>query len=252
MRFSLNSTLIMAGALALSGLAQATPLTIATEGAYPPFNYVDSQNQLHGFDVDIANALCKEMAVQCTLVAQDWDGMIPALLAKRYDAIVASMVATEERKKKVAFTNRYYTTQLAIAVEKGSTLESVAPESFKGLVVGAQVASTQATYAEDVLGKAGASVKLYPTQDDANMDLANGRLDAVINDKFPMLEWLGKNGEACCKWLGEAAGTEDPVAIAVRQDDNALRKKLNAALASIIENGTYGEIEKRYFSKSIY
>lgn len=238
--------------LGLCATATADSLTIATEGAYPPFNYMDANNQLHGFDVDIANALCAELAETCKLVAQDWDGMIPALLAKRYDAIIASMVVTEERQKKIAFTDRYYTTRLGIAVAKSSSLASLAPENFKGMTVGAQSSSTQATYAEDILGKAGAHVKLYPTQDDANMDLANGRLDAVVNDKFPLLEWLGKNGESCCRWLGDVPDTDGAVAIAVRQEDNALRERLNAALARIIANGTYQKIESRYFTSPIY
>jgi len=238
--------------LGIGAGANASTLIIATEGAYPPFNYMDSKNKLHGFDVDIANALCAELGTSCTLVAQDWDGMIPALLARRYDAIVSSMVVTEERKKKIAFTDRYYTTRLGIAVAKESPLAGVAPDNFNTLNVGAQSSSTQATYAEEVLGKSGANVKLYPTQDDANMDLANGRLDAVINDKFPMLDWLSKSGESCCRWLGEANGTDDHVAIAVRQDDDALRERLNGALARIIANGTYQKIESRYFSTSIY
>ena len=97
-------------------------LIIATEGAYPPFNYVDSDNKLHGFDVDITEELCKRMDAQCTIVAQDWDGIIAGLMAKKYDAIVASMIVNEERKKKIAFTNHYYRTPLSIAVAKDSDI----------------------------------------------------------------------------------------------------------------------------------
>ncbi|WP_375741027.1 ABC transporter substrate-binding protein [Pseudomonas boanensis] len=243
------ATLALCGAVAT---AQAETVRIATEGAYPPFNYVDSNNQLHGFDVDIANALCAKMKVECELVAQDWDGIIPALLAKKYDAVVASMVITEERQKKVAFTDRYYRTKLAVAVAKGATVQDTRPESFKGLVVGAQSSTTQGMYAEDVFGAAGAEVKLYPSQDEANADLNNGRLDALVHDKFPLLDWLAQDGKDCCKLLGDIQETDDDVAIAVRQDDNVLRERLNKALAEIIADGTYKQIASRYFPFDIY
>lgn len=234
------------------GAAHAESLRIATEGAYPPFNYVDSNNELHGFDVDIAKALCAKMQVECTLVAQDWDGIIPALMAKKYDAVVASMVVTEERQKKISFTDRYYRTRLAVAVPNDSSLPDTLPATLDGKVVGAQSSSTQSIYAEDVYGAAGADVKLYPTQDDANSDLANGRLDAVVNDKFPLLDWLAKSGKDCCKLLGDIQGSDDDVAIAVRQDDQALRERLNQALADIRADGTYQQIVSRYFAFDIY
>ena len=143
-RFASACAMVLAGA---SG-AQAETLKIATEGAYPPFNYVDSDNKLHGFDVDIANALCERMKVQCSIVAQDWEGIIPALMAKKYDAVVASMIATDERKQKIDFTNHYYRTPLSVAVPKDSDITD-AQTDFKGRTVGAQASSTQAIYAED-------------------------------------------------------------------------------------------------------
>jgi polar amino acid transport system substrate-binding protein len=162
------------------------------------------------------------------------------------------MVITEERQKKVAFTDRYYRTRLAVAVARGSELKDTRPESFKGLVVGAQSSTTQGMYAEDVFGAAGAEVKLYPSQDDANADLNTGRLDALVHDKFPLLDWLAKDGKDCCTLLGDIQGTDDEVAIAVRQEDNALRERLNKALAEIIKDGTYQQIASRYFPFDIY
>lgn len=247
LRFAGACALLFAGITS----AQAETLKIATEGAYPPFNYVDSKNQLHGFDVDIAKALCEQMKVECSVVAQDWEGIIPALMAKKYDAVVASMINTEERRKKIAFTNHYYKTPLSVAVAKDSEITD-AQTDFKGYTVGAQSSSTQAIYAEDVYGKAGADVKLYPTLDEANADLAAGRLDGVIADKFPLLEWLGKSGKDCCKILGDVKGTTADASIAVRKEDDALRERLNKALDEIVANGTYQKIAAQYFDFDIY
>ncbi|UCZ86030.1 transporter substrate-binding domain-containing protein [Pseudomonas sp. L5B5] len=231
--------------------AQAEVLRIATEGAYPPFNYVDSSNQLHGFDVDIANALCERMKVECQIVAQDWEGIIPALLAKKYDAVVASMIATDERKKKIAFSNHYYRTPLSVAVPRDSDITD-AQTNFKGRTVGAQASSTQAIYAEDHYGPAGADVKFYPTLDEANSDLAAGRVDGVIADKFPLLAWAESAGKDCCKIIGDVNGTTADASIAVRKEDNALRERLNQALDEIVADGTYKKISSRYFAFDIY
>ncbi|QEN47291.1 transporter substrate-binding domain-containing protein [Pseudomonas protegens] len=250
----MNNVLRFAGACALviaASTAQAETLKIATEGAYPPFNYVDSNNQLHGFDVDIANALCKQMQVECQIVAQDWEGIIPALLAKKYDAVVASMIATDERKKKIAFSNHYYRTPLSVAVAKDSDITD-AQTNFKGRTVGAQASSTQAIYAEDHYGPAGADVKFYPTLDEANSDLAAGRVDGVIADKFPLLAWAESAGKDCCKIIGDVNGTTADASIAVRKEDNALRERLNKALDAIVADGTYKQISSRYFAFDIY
>ncbi|MGC5703147.1 transporter substrate-binding domain-containing protein [Pseudomonas sp. NFXW11] len=250
----MNPVVRIATACALvfaASATQAETLKIATEGAYPPFNYVDSNNQLHGFDVDIANALCAQMKVECQIVAQDWEGIIPALLAKKYDAVVASMIATDERKKKIAFTNHYYRTPLSVAVAKDSDITD-AQTNFKGRTVGAQASSTQAIYAEDHYGPAGADVKFYPTLDEANSDLAAGRVDGVIADKFPLLAWADSAGKDCCKIIGDVNGTTADASIAVRQDDHALRERLNQALDAIVADGTYKKISSRYFAFDIY
>src|SRR5215510_3181674 len=121
-----------------SANAQDKVLKIGTEGAYPPFNNLTSDGKLVGFDIDIANALCDEMKVKCTFVAQDWDGIIPALQAGKFDAIVASMSITEERKKKVAFTNKYYDTPASFIAAKDTKITDFSPAGLKGKVIGTQ------------------------------------------------------------------------------------------------------------------
>jgi polar amino acid transport system substrate-binding protein len=255
MRFALK---FATGALALVVFSTQAPaqdkVRIGTEGAYPPFNFIDSNGELQGFDIDIANALCAEMAVECEFVAQDWDGIIPALLANKYDAIIASMSITEERKEKVDFSNKYYSTPPAMIVPKDSDLTAADPAALADKAVGAQSATTHATYLEDQYTDS--SVKLYSTQDEANLDLVAGRLDAIVADAVVLGEWLETEDGACCKLL--AALPNDPAyfgegaGIAVRKGEDELREKFNAAIDAILENGTYKEINDKYFDFSAY
>jgi polar amino acid transport system substrate-binding protein len=243
----------VAALLALAPLASADDtIRIATEGAYPPFNFVKPDGTLAGLDVDMANALCEQMKAKCTIVAQDWDGMIPALMASKFDAIIASMSITEERKQKIDFTNKYYTTPLAIIVPKDSTLKGVTAADLKGKAIGAQGSTTQGNYASDVYGKAGAEVKLYPTQDEATADLQNGRIDALISDKFVVVDWLNTVGKDCCKMLADVPGTETQAGIGIRKGDDALREKFNKAIDAIVADGTYKKIVAKYFPFDIY
>ncbi|WP_269931078.1 ABC transporter substrate-binding protein [Aminobacter sp. HY435] len=234
-----------------AGAQEGGKLKIGTEGAYPPFNSLTADGKLIGFDIDIANALCAQMKVECEFVTQDWDGIIPALQGGKFDALVASMTITDERKQQVDFTNKYYTTPLALVALKDSTLASPEPDALKGKAVGAQASTTQSIYAEDKYAKAGADVKLYPTQDEAMADLTNGRLDAVVSDKFVLVDWLKTTGQDCCKLVGDLKGTESLTGIAVRKGD-PLREKLNAAIDAIVKDGTYAKINAKYFDFDIY
>lgn len=232
----------------------ADKLVIGTEGAYPPFNNLEADGSLTGFDIDIARALCDEMKAECTFVTQDWDGIIPALQAKKFDAIIASMSITPERKEKVAFTNKYYNTPPAIAVLKDSPLTEATEEALAGKILGAQASTTHSNYAEAHMKKS--ELKLYPTTDEYKLDLANGRVDAVVDDVIVLTEWLKTADGACCKLL--ATLPNDPVingegaGVALRKGDDALREKFNAAIAAIRANGKYKEINDKYFTVDVY
>ena len=151
---------------------------VAVEGAYPPFSEVGPDGKLKGFDVDIANALCAQIKASCDLVQQDWDGIIPALLAKKYDIVVASMSITEERKKRVDFTDKYYQTPARFVRKKGSGLE-ISKDQLKGKKVGVQRATIHDNYITDNFGDA-VEVVRYGTQDEANLDMVAGRVDLLL------------------------------------------------------------------------
>lgn len=246
---SLLGGLLAASVALAAGMAQAgDKVRIATEGAYAPFNMVDASGQLQGFDVDIAKALCAEMKADCEIVAQDWDGIIPGLRARKYDAIIASMSITEERQRVVDFTDPYYSNVLAFAAAKGTDLKT-SKEGLKGLTVGAQRATIAGQYLEDNLGDV-VNVKLYDTQDNAYLDLASGRLDALLSDKFPAYDWLSTDVGQNYEFKGADIDINDKIGIAVRKND-PLSEKFNAALQAIVADGTYAEINARYFPFSI-
>jgi polar amino acid transport system substrate-binding protein len=229
-------------------------LVIGTEGAYPPFNVLESNGELTGFDIDIAKALCTEMKVECTFVTNDWDGIIPALQSKKFDAIIASMSITPERKEQVGFSKKYYNTPPAIAVPKDSDLKDASPASLKGKTLGAQGSTTHSNYTEKHFPDS--ELKLYPTADEYKLDVSNGRIDGVVDDIVVLSEWVKSEAGSCCKILaplpidpeinGEGAG------IAVRKDETALADKFSAAILAIRASGEYKKINDKYFDFDVY
>ncbi|TVP91408.1 MAG: amino acid ABC transporter [Pseudomonadaceae bacterium] len=242
---------VLAGAAAvfLSLPAMAETLRIGTEGAYPPFNLVNSSGEVVGFDIDIAKALCDEMGVECTIVTSDWDGIIPALNTNRFDFLVASMSITEERKQAVDFTDPYYTNKLQFVAPKSSDFE-VDAESLKGKTIGAQRATIAGQWLEDNMADV-VRIRLYDTQENAYLDMSAGRIDGVLADNFVQYEWLQSDAGANFEFKGEPVFDDDKIGIAVRKGD-PLRERLNEALAAIVEDGTYEEINAKYFPFSIY
>ncbi|GAB4359033.1 MAG: ABC transporter substrate-binding protein [Kiloniellaceae bacterium] len=250
---------VVIAALAL-GAAQAgakewKKVRIGVEGAYPPFSEVTADGKLVGFDIDIANALCEEMKVECELITQDWDGIIPALNARKYDAIVASMSITEERKQKVNFTSKYYNTPAKFVRKKGSGIE-ITKEGLKGKIVGVQRATIHDNFVTEVYGDT-VEVKRYGTQDEANLDMIAGRVDLLLADSVALLGGFietdaGKDYEfvgpdfSDPKYFGEGAG------IALRKGDDDLLQMFNQAIEAIRANGKYKAIQDKYFDFDVY
>lgn len=248
----------LAGAIALVGgvarAQSADALRIGVEGAYPPFSWVEPDGEVVGFDIDIAFALCAEMGRECELVQQDWDGMIPALIAGRFDAVVASMSITEERMLRVDFTDKYYYTRGVFVAPEGSKLE-LTPEGLAGRRIGVQGATTYECYLETHFPDA--EIVPYPNQEVLFQDLVLGRLAAQMSDEVSAtLGFLdteagegfaivgGEGNDVDC--LGVGSG------IAVRKGEDALREALNDAIHAIRENGVYAEINDSYFDFDIY
>jgi polar amino acid transport system substrate-binding protein len=244
-----SRVLLGAAALALGlGAAQAQDkLRIGTEGAYPPFNNLTSDGQLVGFDIDITRALCEEMKVECEFVTQDWDGIIPALQANRFDAIVASMSITEDRLKQVDFSDPYYANSLVFVAPKSSDLM---PDNANGKSIGVQEGTIAAAFAEETYPDA--DVRGYPSQLEAWNDLSTGRLDAVLADFGVQYGWLEEDGKECCEFKGDAVSSDDRIGIAIRKGDTALAERLNAAIAAIRANGKCAEINAKYFPFDIF
>ena len=242
---------ITATASFTTAVAAQETVRMGTEGYYPPFNYFDSAGEIKGFDIDIGNALCDAMEVECEWVTTDWDGIIPALNSNKFDTIIASMGITEERAEIVSFSEPYYFNAARFVASKDLGLDSAMPSDLEGMIVGAQSGTLEVsmldTYFPDT------DVKLYPKLDDALLDLETGRVDLVLAGQFVVGDWLAGQDGACCEFVGDAfmADGMSGTGIAVRQEDEALREKLNAALDQIIEDGTYGEIRARYFDFDI-
>lgn len=250
-----SALLLGAAAVALcltTSVSAARDIKIATEGAFPPWNYVTEDGKLAGWDVDIANALCEEMKAKCQIMAQEWDGIIPGLLAQKYDMIVASMGITEKRKQQVAFTQKYKENFSQFLVPKDTKLDT----SVAGMS-GKRIGVQRGTIHDDYLTKTYTSSELvrYDKPADIELDLAAGRIDAMFGDRISILLGLlakpeGKNFELVGNqlsggFLGEGNG------IALRKDDPELLKDVNAALDRIFANGVYDKITAKYFNFKI-
>ena len=254
LKLAAAAALLMAGAGAAFA-DDTVKFGIAAE-PYPPFTVKDASGKWTGWEVDIRDAVCKQMNVKCEWVETAWDGIIPALQAKKFDVIWSSMSITGERKKTIDFTNKYYNTPASIIGPKDSTATADAA-GMKGKVVGAQVSTIHVDYVNKYFKPVAKDVKTYQTQDEVNQDLAAGRIDADMADSITLQAFLDSDaGKACCKMLGNVA--DDPAILGdgvgggMRKEDTALKDKINAAIKAVRDSGEYATITKKYFTMDIY
>ncbi len=245
--------LLLTVALA-SASAQAGELRVGVEGAYPPFSWKEPDGTLKGFDIDFANEICKRLNRECKLIEQEWDGMIPALLAKKFDTIIASMSITEERKKKVDFTDKYYNTPPGVVAKKDAGFMQT-NAGMKGKRLGVQRATTHQCTAESLFPDA--ELVLYATQEEIFQDLASGRLDAQISDSLQALEGflkqdMGKGFAFLGDMIDDEACQGVGAGFAVRKKDSALRDAMSKAIKAMRDDGTYQKLNAKYFDIDIY
>lgn len=233
--------------------SQWPELRVAIDPTYKPFTYKTEAGEPAGFDVDVAKALCDELKSKCVFVEQAWDGMIPGLQAKKYDAIISSMSITEERKQAVDFTGKYYNTPSCVVVKSALNLGAEAA-NFKGKKIGVLKASTQEKYAMGELQPAGATIVPYDAQDQVYLDIKSGRLDGTVADVVEVnggfLSTPDGKDYACAgtripvefdaKYFGAGAG------VAIRKEDTALRDALNAGIKAIRDSGKWKELAEKH------
>lgn len=247
-------------AIACAATLIATPIVakevrLASDFTYPPFNYKDTNGQPVGFDIEIADALCSEAKLECTWVSQGWDSLIPSLLARKSDVIMASMRITEERKQRVLFTNKYYQTPARFVAKSGSGL-ALTKLDLKDKVIGVQSGTIHDRYVTDKFGDV-AEIKRYSGQDEVYIDLKNGRLDLTFGNSDQLAlafldKEIGQDFEFIGKPVTDKAYIGEGTALALRLQDQELAEKFNKAIDTIRSNGTYDKIAAKYFSFDIY
>ena len=264
--------------LLVIGNVQADKIKIGTEGAYPPWNSKDASGKLIGFEVELAYTLCRYIGQQCTIVEQDWDGMIPALVMRKFDAIMAGMSITEERMKTINFSQGYADEVASLAVMKGSSLEGMdTPKAINLSTGGSDVKSALATLTAALAGKTigvqtatihqnflesgdvgSVNVRTYKTQDEVNLDLAAGRIDAALAAAVAFTDYAEKSGKDVVlvgpTFAGGAFG--NGVGVGIRKGDNSsaqgkkdakLLKDFNKAINTARKNGKISELAIKWF-----
>ena len=244
----------MIGTLLALSVAHATPaladlkMGVAAE-PYPPFTSKDASGKWVGWEVDVMNALCADIGEKCSIEEVAWDGIIPALQAKKFDAIMSSMAINEKRKQTINFSNMYYNSAPVLIGAKNGDKE-ISPDHLKGKSLGVQVSTIHATYAKKYFEPKGAVLKTYETQDQVNADLAAGRLDYIIADGVSLEDFLKSDQGNCCEMKGAVPYDVDIFGVGVgfglRKDDAALQAKLNKGIADLAQAGTFAKITETW------
>lgn len=229
-------------------------IRFTVEGAYPPFSWTTKEGKLEGFEVDLANAICEQLAVKCVINKTDWDGIIPSLLSRKNDAIIAAMTITEEREKRVDFTIPYAKVPTRFVMSKQREI-NMDDGSINDLTIGVQRATIGDKYLSEKYPNV--DIKRYGTFDEAFTDLLNGRLDTVFGGSMGLNSGLletehGKDYHFTGpkfteeKWFGRGIG------VAVRKQDKELKALINKGIQQLIDNGKHAKIASKYFSYSVY
>lgn len=250
MKFTRSVLFAAAAMFVMAGTASADIKFGVAAEPYPPFTSKDASGKSVGWEIDVMDALCAELKEKCEIVEVAWDGIIPALQSKQFDLIWSSMSITAERKQTIDFSDMYYNTPTVLIGAKNGDMD-IAPAHLSGKVVGVQVSTIHQRYVDKYFGAAGATVKTYQTQDEANADLASGRVDYVQADGAALDAFLKtEQGAACCELKGQVQ--DDPeilgegVGAGIRKEDTALKERVNAGIAALAKAGKFKEITEKY------
>ena len=251
--------LCVALALAAGGAYAKDWSTIrfGTDASYAPFESKAADGKLVGFDIDLGNEICKRMNAKCVWVESEFDGMIPALKARKFDGVLSSMSMTPQREAQIAFSEKLFHTPTRLVAKKGSNLQPTA-DSLKGKTVGVEQGSIQETYAKLIWAPKGVTIMPYADQDQVYADLISGRLDASLQDAVQADQGFLKTPRgAGFQFTG--GDMSDPkgtlgtgAAIGLRKEDADLKAKIDKAIADMIHDGTYKKIESKYFAFDVY
>jgi len=227
----------------------AFKVTVATEGAYPPFNYLDRKGLPAGFEMELAQEICQRMKAECEFVAAKWDDLVPGLLDKKYDIVMASLEVNSERRRRLGLSRRYYLSPGAFIAAKGEPFDGP-PALLRNKRLGVQKDSTHADWLDKSFRRS-AQIKRYATVNDALAALAKNEVDAVFGDKVQLWLWSKKPEGQCCEIMGQDIKDTQTLGIGVsagmRREDIKLREAFNKALSELIGDGTYKQINAKYF-----
>jgi len=227
----------------------AFKITVATEGAYPPFNYLDRKGLPAGFEMDLAQEICERMKAECEFVADKWDNLVPGLLDKKYDIVMASLEVNSERRRRLGLSRRYYLSPGAFIAAKGQPFDGP-PTLLRNKRIGVQKDSTHADWLDKSFRRS-AQIKRYATVNDALTALAKDEIDAVFGNKVQLWLWSKKPEGQCCEIMGQDIKDTQTLGIGVsagiRREDIKLREAFNKALSDLIGDGTYKQINAKYF-----
>ena len=227
----------------------AFKITIATEGAFPPFNYLDRKGMPAGFEIELAQDACQRIKAECEFIALKWDELIPGLLDKKFDVIMSSLEVTRERRQRLGLSRRYYLSPGAFIAAKGAPFDGP-PSLLRNKRIGIQKDSMHADWADKSFRRS-AQLKRYGTVDEALNALANDEVDAVFGDKAQLWLWSQKPEGKCCELVGQDIKDTQTLGVGVsaglRKEDVKLRDALNTAFADMIADGTYKKINEKYF-----
>jgi ABC-type amino acid transport substrate-binding protein len=227
----------------------AFKITVATEAAYPPFNYLDRKGLPAGFEMELAQEICQRMKAECEFAAYKWDELVPGLLDKKFDIVMSSLEVNGERRRRLGMSRRYYLSPGAFIAAKGAPFDGP-PALLRGKRIGVQKDSTHADWLDKSFRRS-AQIKRYATVADELKALASEEIDAVFGDKVQLWLWSQKPEGKCCEVVGQDIKDAQTLGIGVsaglRREDIKLRDAFNKALAEMMSDGTYKKINDKYF-----